>query len=211
MEIPEGEKREDQKNRKLATLEVEVAIKAVETHMPYAVLMDGGLIRYNIYAGEKWEDLQELCRDTGTILVGVIKDIKTKTIGEQLKIRHPELRGDFYDRELLFGLLEYGELVTIDSHVSRKEPEGYASAFLGSSLSPMTIGLDILDSQREHLNQMARLVLSLTPQGGRGVPLWIDMVDREVKISDQMMTALMKRYLDRGVYERFFVSERDKR
>ncbi|WP_422484837.1 DNA double-strand break repair nuclease NurA [Gudongella sp. DL1XJH-153] len=206
-----GDKREEQKNRKLALLEVEAAIKAIKVHKPYAILMDGGLIRYNIYAGEKWEELVEMCEDTGTILIGVIKDIKTRVIGEQLKKEYPELKGNLYDRELLFGLLEYRELLSINESVSKKEPMGYSSAFLRSSLSPMAIGLDIIESQREHLIEMARLVLSLTPQNSRGVPLWIDIVDKEVKISDQMMTALLERYLDRGVYERFFVSERDKR
>ena len=207
----DGEKREEQKNRKLAGIEVQAAIKAVETHRPYAILMDGGLIRYNIYAGEVWDELVQLCEDTGTILIGVIKDIKTKVIGDQLKIKYPDLKGNLYDRELLFGLLEYRDLLLVDESVSKKEPMGYSSAFLRSSLSPMAIGLDIIESQREHLTQMARLILSLTPQNSRGVPLLIDIVDKEVKISDQMMRGMLERYLDRGVYERFFVSERDKR
>ncbi|MGM0396937.1 MAG: DNA double-strand break repair nuclease NurA [Bacillota bacterium] len=206
-----GEMREEQKNTKLATLEVEAAKKAIELHRPYAILMDGGLIRYNIYAGPVWMELVELCELTGTILIGVIKDIKTAVIGEQLKKAYPKLEGNLYDRELLFGLLEYGELVWIDEAVSKKEPMGYSSAFLRSSLSPMTIGIDIIEAQKEHLRDMARLVLSLTPQNSRGVPLWIDIVDKEVKISDQMMTAMLERYLDRGIYERFFVSERDRR
>jgi hypothetical protein len=75
----------------------------------------------------------------------------------------------------------------------------------------MVIGLDIIESQRDRLTEMARLVLTLTPQNSRGVPLLIDIVDKEVKISDQMMRGMLERYLDRGVYERFFVSERDKR
>lgn len=210
-EDEDGEKREEQKNQKLAGLEVQAAIKAVQVHRPYAILMDGGLIRYNIYAGEIWDELVQLCEETGTILLGVIKDIKTKVIGDQLKSKYPDLKGSLYDRELLFGLLEYRDLLLIDEAVSKKEPMGYSSAFLRSSLSPMTIGLDIIESQRDHLTQMARLVLSLTPQNSRGVPLWIDIVDKEVKISDQMMKGMLERYLDRGVYERFFVSERDKR
>ncbi len=59
---------------------------------------------------------------------------------------------------------------------------------------------------------MARLVFTLTPENSRGVPpLWLDIVDKEVKISDEIMRGLMERYMDRGIYERFFVSERDKR
>jgi hypothetical protein len=210
-EDEDGQEREEQKNQKLAGLEVQAAIKAIQLHKPHAILMDGGLIRYNIYASEVWDELVHLCEETGTILIGVIKDIKTKVIGDRLKSAYPELKGNIYDRELLFGLLGYRDLLLIDEAVSKKEPMGYSSAFLRSSLSPMVIGLDIIESQRDRLTEMARLVLTLTPQNSRGVPLWIDIVDREVKISDQMMKGMLERYLDRGVYERFFVSERDKR
>ncbi|MFY9213178.1 MAG: single-stranded DNA endonuclease, partial [Tissierellaceae bacterium] len=88
---------------------------------------------------------------------------------------------------------------------------GYASVFLRSSLAPSVIGMDIIDSQREHIQEMARLVFTLTPENSRGVPLWLDIVDKEVLISDDIMRSMMEEYLDRDLYERFFVSERDKR
>lgn len=207
----EGELREEQRNIRLATLEVEAAIRSVTDQKPYALMMDGGLIRYNIYAGESWRRLVDLCEETETILMGVIKDIKTSAVGEEIKKVQPELKGVLYDRELLFGLLEYGEFISISYEINRKEPLGYSSGFMRSSLSPMVIGLDIIESQKDKLLEMARLVLTLTPENSRGVPLWLDIVDKEVKISDDMMRALMERYLDRGVYERYFVSERDKR
>ena len=207
----EIEVREEQRNIRLATIEVEAAIRSVEEHKPYALMMDGGLIRYNIYAGEPWRRLVEFCEATGTILLGVIKDIKTSAVGERLKELDPKIEGVLYDREIMFGLLEYGEFIHINEDINRKEPKGYSSAFLRSSLSPMVIGIDIIESQANKLEEMARLVLTLTPENSRGVPLWLDIVDKEVKISDDMMRALMERYLDRGVYERYFVSERDKR
>ena len=71
--------------------------------------------------------------------------------------------------------------------------------------------MDILDSQREYLEEMARLVLTLTPEDGRGVPLWIDIVDREVRITDQLIRGLLESYLDREILEKLFISERDKR
>ena len=80
-----------------------------------------------------------------------------------------------------------------------------------SSQAPTVIGMDILDSQKSHLEEMARLVLSLTPEDGRGVPLWIDIVDSEVKIPDQMIRGLLESYLNREILEMFFISERDKR
>lgn len=202
---------EEKRNIKLSTLEVEAAIESVKKYKPYAILMDGGLIRYNIYAYDKWLELRSLCEDQGVILVGVIKDIKTSIIGNTMKERDKDKEQIFYDRELLFGQLDYGEMIIIYEEVNKKGNQGYSSVFLRSSLQPSVVGMDIIDSQRNHLEEMANLVFTLTPENSRGVPLWLDIVDKEVKISDDIMQALMERYLDRDVYERFFVSERDKR
>ena len=207
----EEEEGQEEKNIKLATIEVEVAIQSIKKHKPYLLMMDGGLIRYNIYAGSKWLELVSLCEEKNIILIGLIKDIKTSVIGEALKNKYKDISGDLYDRELLFGLLEYGEVIEINEDVNKKEPQGYASAFIRSSLQPLAIGIDIIESQKKHLKEMASLVLTLTPENSRGVPLWLDIIDKEVKVSDDMIKALMERYLERDIYERFFVSERDKR
>lgn len=202
---------EEKRNIKLSTLEVEVAIASIKRDKPFAVLMDGGLIRYNIYAYDKWLELRSICEDEGIILVGVIKDIKTSIIGDTMKDRDSNINQIFYDRELLFGQLDFGEMIVIYDEVNKKGNQGYSSVFLRSSLQPSVIGMDILDSQRNYIEEMANLVFTLTPENSRGVPLWLDIVDKEVKISDNLIRALMERYLDRDVYERFFVSERDKR
>lgn len=198
----------EQRNIRLSTLEVEAAIESVEALKPCAILMDGGLIRYNIYAYDKWMKLRNICEEKNIILVGVIKDIKTNIIGSRLL---EEEGNSFYDRELLFGKLDYGEAIFIKDEVNKKDPEGYSSIFLRSSLAPTVIGMDIIDSQKSYMEEMAKLVLSLTPENSRGVPLWLDIVDSEVKISDEIMKALVERYMDREIYERFFISERDKR
>lgn len=197
----------EERNIRLSTLEVEAAIQSVKVLKPYAILMDGGLIRYNIYAYDKWMKLRKLCEEKNIILVGVIEDIKTNIIGSRLL----EEGESFYDRELLFGKLDYREAIFIKDQVNKKDPEGYSSIFLRSSLAPSLIGMDIIDSQKEYMEEMAKLVLSLTPENSRGVPLWLDIVDKEVKISDEIMKALVERYLDRDIYERFFKSQRDKR
>ena len=209
--IDEQEDREDKKNIKLATIEVEAAIESVEKFKPYAILMDGGLIRYNIYANDRWEVLREMCEERGIILVGVIEDIKTSIIGDQLRLRYEGIDSSFYDRELLFGKLAYGEMIIINERVNKKGVEGYSSCFIRSSLTPTVIGMDILDSQKKSIEEMGRLILTLTPENSRGIPLWLDIVDEEVKISDALMKGLMERYMDRGLYERFFIPERDKR
>lgn len=202
---------EDKKNIKLATLEVEAAIEAVDRFKPYAILMDGGLIRYNIYAKAKWNQLRDLCEERDILLVGVIEDIKTSIIGDGLREAYENIQASIYDREILFGKLNYGEMIIINERVNKKGSEGYSSAFIRSSLSPTAIGMDILDSQKASIEDMGRLVLTLTPANSRGIPIWLDIVDEEVKISDEMMKGLMEMYMDRGLYERFFIAERDKR
>lgn len=202
---------DDKRNIKLSTIEVDAAIESVKTQKPYAILMDGGLIRYNINAHDRWIELRNLCEEEGVILVGVIKDIKTSIIGDKIKEVDKTMKNTFYDRELLFGCLDYGEMIIIREDANRKEPQGYASIFLRSSLAPSVIGMDIIDSQREYIEEMAKLVFTLTPENSRGVPLWLDIVDKEVLISDDLMKNMMEEYMDRGLYERFFISERDKR
>jgi hypothetical protein len=206
----DGRIEETEKNKRLSTIELEVALEGIKKFKPYALLMDGGFIRYNIYSYEKWMELRQECEKRGILLVGVIKDIKTSIIGDKLR-EDAFVKECFYDRELLFGLLNYGEIIAIKDDATKKAKIGYSSIFMRSSLAPSVIGMDILDSQRDHIEEMAKLIFTLTPENSRGVPLWLDMVDKEVKISDAMMRGLMERYMNRDIYERFFLSERDKR
>lgn len=199
------------KDIKLATLEVEAAIDSIDKLKPFAIIMDGGLIRYNIYAYDKWMELKARCEEEKIILCGVIKDIKTSIIGDIIVEKNKDFNRQVYDKEMLFGILDYGEMILIQEFANKKEEEGYASAFLRSSLQPSVIGMDILDTQRHYLEEMANLVFTLTPENSRGVPLWLDIVDKEVKLTDQMTKALLETYMDKSIYERFFVSERARR
>lgn len=212
-EILGEEARDDkeERNRLLANIEVEVALESAKEHRPYAILMDGSLIRYYIYSYELWIKLREECEKNNILLVGVIEDIKTSIIGDKLSELKSEVKLRAYDRELLFGLLNYGEMIAIEDEVNSKHRSGYSSVFMRSSMSPSVIGMDIIDTQKDHLEEMARLVFTLTPENSRGIPLWLDLVDKEVKISDALMKGLIERYMDKDIYERFFVSERSKR
>jgi hypothetical protein len=213
--LEEGEKEdvEDEKdiyNYKLSNIEVEAALEALEKFNPCVIIMDGSLIRYDIECFKTWMKLRRRCEKNGTILIGVIKDIKTNIIAGKLQ-KWEESPNSIYDRELLYGLLQYGEMIKIKENVTKKSKEGFSSCFMRTSKSPAIIGMDILDTQKEYLDEMARLVFTLTPENSRGVPLWIDIVDNEVKISNEMMRSLLNNYLDREVLEKLFISERDKR
>lgn len=197
-------------NKKLASIEVDAALEGIKKFDPYAVMMDGSLIRYKIVCSEKWQELKEECERRNIILVGVIKDIKTSIIRDSLKEDNYLKEECFYDRELLYGLLDYGEVIFTNIE-TKKEKRGFASLFMRSSQSPAVIGMDILKSQQRYLLEMARLVFTLTPQSSRGVPLWMDIIDSEVKIPDQMIKGFLESYLDRRIFEMLFISERDKR
>lgn len=199
------------RDRLLANIEVEVALESIKKFKPYAILMDGSLIRYYIDAYDTWIQLREECEKKNILLVGVIKDIKTSIIGDKLLENRAKMEIKPYDREILFGQLNYGEMIIINDAVNNKKEHGYSSLFIRSSLAPTVIGMDIIDSQKKHIEKMGELVFTLTPENSRGVPLWLDLVDQEVKISDAIMKGLMERYMDRDIYERFFVSERAKR
>jgi len=198
-------------NKKLAAIEVEAALEGVQELNPYAVMMDGSLIRYKIVCSEKWERLKEECEKRNILLVGVIKDIKTSIIKESIKEDNSlPIKECFHDKELLYGLLDYGEVILTNIN-TKKEMRGFASLFMRSSQAPTVIGMDILKSQQSHILEMARLVFTLTPKYSRGVPLWLDIIDNEVKIPDQMIRGILESYLDRRIFEMLFVSERDKR
>lgn len=192
----------------LAQIELECAIESVKKHKPRVLMMDGGLIRYKIDDKDRYLELIEMCEEEDVILVGVIKDLKTNVIS-----RATNDDESIFDRELLYGKLDLEDLIIIDDEFNKKyeEYEGLVSAFLKTSSSAMAIGIDLLESQRYYVREIANLVYSLTPYNSRGVPIWLDIVDSEVKITNGGMKALLEEYLDRDIYERFFISERDRR
>lgn len=209
--LEDTEENLDKRDMILATLEIEVALEAIEKNKPYAILMDGSLIRYSIYAKDLWEELRYKCEEENILLLGVIEEIKTDIIGR--KLYEEELIDDIiYDKEVLYGKLDYGEMIRIDDSINKKfEKAEISSIFIRSSKTPVVIGMDIIDIQRSRLEEMASLVLALTPETSRGIPLWLDIVDREVKISHEMLDAYLTRYLDPEIYDRFFVEMRSRR
>lgn len=198
---------------KLSSIEVEVAIKAAEELKPLIIMMDGSLIRYKIEASDKWNELKRICEERGIILIGIIKDIKTNILGNSLN-EHEMISNSveyLYDRELLYGILEYGEMLIIEDKNIKKYEEGLSPCFIRASKEPTVIGIDLLNTQGNYIKEMAQLVLTLTPEKSRGVPLWIDIIDSEVRISDKMLYGLLEKFIDRKLLEKLFVSERSKR
>lgn len=195
----------------LATIEIETALEYIDEYDFDYLMMDGGFIRYKINCLDLFTELREKCEVKNIILFGVIKDLKTNVIARSLEIDE-----SIYDREILFNRLITGEALLIRNEINKKFikdglGEGFSSAFMRTAKFPGAVGLDILDTQEKYLEEIANLVYTLTPMSSRGVPLWLDIVDKDVKITDEILTTLLEEYLDRDVYERFFISERDKR
>lgn len=195
----------------LATIEIETALEYINKYDFDYLMMDGGFIRYKINCLDLFTELRETCEAKNIILFGVIKDLKTNVIARSLEIDE-----SIYDREILFNRLKTGEAVLIRNEINKKFikdglGEGFSSAFMRTSKFPGAVGLDILDTQEKYLEVISNLIYTLTPMSSRGVPLWLDIVDKDVKITDEILTTLLEEYLDRDVYERFFISERDKR
>ena len=195
----------------LATIEIETALEYINKYDFDYLMMDGGFIRYKINCLDLFTELRETCEAKNIILFGVIKDLKTNVIARSLEIDE-----SIYDREILFNRLKTGEAVLIRNEINKKFikdglGEGFSSAFMRTSKFPGAVGLDILDTQEKYLEEISNLIYTLTPMSSRGVPLCLDIVDKDVKITDEILTTLLEEYLDRDVYERFFISERDKR
>ena len=197
-------------DRTLAEVELEAAMALVEEEDVAVLIMDGGLLRYAINSPAKWEELRGLCLAENTLLVGAIKDIKTRDIARRMGRDH-----DFYDREYLAGKLDVGELLILAEDEDEEEKGKTAAGLVGAFYRPTrhweVVGMDVLTEQKDALNFLARLLFTLTPKNGRGVPFWIDIVDREVKVKQKEVRLILEEAMDREMMERFFVSERDRR
>ncbi|AGB40089.1 NurA domain-containing protein [Halobacteroides halobius DSM 5150] len=193
----------------LAALEVKVAYESIKQCNPQLIMMDGSLIRYYYQAEELWKELVDLALAEDVLLVGVIEEIATHQISKKLKEQLPVQMKEMYDRELLFGLLKKGEMLQFKPGIDFKP--GLETVFLRSSSGPGVIGVDILKQQANKLEFINQVIYSLTPKEGRGIPIWLDMVDEEVRITNKMMELLLNNYLDPALKERLFHSKRKDR
>ncbi len=194
----------------VAELEIKAAQTSIERCQPKLIMMDGSLIRYKTEAEAEWKQLVDLSLQNNVLLVGVIEEVGTCKVSEVLAEELPDNMQRMYDRELLFGLLEQGEMLTVNPEINFKS-KLLQTAFLRTSQDPGVIGVDILADQRFQLEFMTNLVYSLTPDNSRGIPIWLDIVDEQVKITNQMVEALVDNYLDADIKQRLIHSKRQDR
>lgn len=183
--------------KEMARLEVRVTIEALEKETPKMIFMDGGFIRYIISCKEDFEELKKICIERGIILAGVIEEIKTSILGKELDLKA-------YDREILFSLLDYKEAMLIKDEINNKAQEGISSAFVRTSMKPYAIGVDISTEQKDAMKDVLKTMIKLTPKDSRGIPIILDIVDKKVKITDELKQRFLVKELDKDVYDRYF-------
>lgn len=201
---------ESLRHRRLAEMEVEVAIEAVKAFRPFLVLFDGGLTRYAVQAGRRWEEYRRLALAEGVLTVGVIEETGTSLLSDTLGEGLPEtLRGE-YDRVLLFGLLDPGECFRLREDILFKRGDFY-TCFARLSWHPQAVACDFFREQVKEVPRLMNYLFTVTPQGGRGIPLWLDLVDREARISGRDLEMMLSACVETEIREIFLTPQRERR
>lgn len=188
----------------LAELEVIVAKKGLQKYHSKVLMMDGGLIRYIVDAGKTFKELLEIAKDEGTLLIGVIEDMKSRSVAEVIGSKG-------YDRELFFGKLKPGEAFFLDDEYNMKKESNISTFYFRPGNDPMAISVDYPTYLSDRKKLASDLVLTLTPPTSRGIPLILDIVDKYAKISDKDMNYYVKKYISEDVKRLYLEQARSKR
>lgn len=217
----EDPRRNDQEVRqqKLAALEVTAAVQAAERFEPGLILMDGPLVRFDMRARESFSTLRNFVSKKGILLIGCIENIESRVIATLLGDEAPQAWRGRYDADLLWDTLDPGEVLEVSRPVKGQanrlgeEAEEQAAPirtwFMRSALSPGVVGLEMLEEQAGDMGRVADYLYTLTPPDGRGIPIWIDIVDREVRLTDVELEAYLQ-LLDANL-KRIFTAKREAR
>jgi hypothetical protein len=190
----------------MAALELEVAGEALGRmarggeERPL-LLLDGGFARFRRQVPGAWESFSTLARREEVMVLGVVEDMASSWLGEL----HPPWRG-YWDREVLFGVLERGEAVLL-----HPGGEGFGRGFVALSSDPLPVGLNFWEEQREEVACALALLLPLTPPGSRGVPLPLDLADRRARVSRAEAERWLESLLPAAHRERIFRPKRERR
>lgn len=212
-DIKELKAEEDVRRRRqvMSSLELKCAILCIKEAKPQLLLMDGSLTHYQIDNAELWEELVKEAKGQ-TIVIGITEEIKTKDIGKAIyeDFNNPAFLNS-YDRELIYGILEEGQVLFLNEGYSQKTQHGIRMGFARFSKDMQLIGLDVLEEQYEECLKYLSLLYNMTPRSGRGIPLWLDIVDAEVKITKDMIELLAKEYIDMELRMKYFSPKREHR
>lgn len=188
----------------LSKLELIAAMKGLEKYDSKALLMDGGLIRYILDAEDEYNELLELVKERDTLFMGVIEDMKSRSISKALDI-------DGFDRELLFGKLAPGEAFFLHDELNLKKESSISTIYLRPGNDPMAISIDFPNFLGDKRELITNLVRTLTPDMSRGIPFILDIVDKYAKVTDKDMQYFIKKYISEDVKRLYLDEARQKR
>ncbi|WP_059105326.1 DNA double-strand break repair nuclease NurA [Shouchella shacheensis] len=192
----------------LAKLELLCAIQLIEQEDVRLMIMDGALYHYRIDAPEEWERLRSLALQKDAWLVGVSEEITTENLVKLPLFNEYNELPSSYDRDMLFGVLERNEMVYIED-IQHKA--GLKSVWMRLGSSPSITGFDMLEEQTEAMEAIGDILCTLTPKEGRGIPLWLDYIDSEIRLTDKLVEGLMDQYIDPEIKRQFFTKMREDR
>lgn len=198
--------REAQKRgARLSRLEMKVTKRAIRDWKPRVVMMDGSLLHYHFDDADEWEKVSYLAEESGVLVVGIAEEVGSRGLAKQLFPEHPA----WSDRDLLYGLLEIGEAY----EWSEWSPAGTRmwKMVFRPSYSPAPVGVDGLLLQKQERINLLRLVYSLTPQQGRGIPYWLDIVDQQVRVTNPLVQTMVDQYIDPELRHRLLSPKRSER
>ncbi|HLO03738.1 MAG TPA: DNA double-strand break repair nuclease NurA [Symbiobacteriaceae bacterium] len=236
-EVVAVQKDHELRQQKLATLEAQVALEAARSLRPAILLMDGPLVRFDMRTKNTFSILQRDVLDGKIMLAGCIENIESRVIPTMMEEATPPGWQNRYDRDILWGVLEMGEVLEVRRPVkglsaipedraslapqgiaARKtgaakpgepEPTPVRTWFMRTATDPGVTGLEMLEAQADQMGALADYLYTITPPDGRGMPLWLDIVDREVRLTDVELSA----YLDLldPQWKRVFMTKRSAR
>lgn len=188
----------------LAAMEAEAGEAALERERPRILLWDGGFARLATHAPAIWERIKAGVLRQGTIMLGVAEEIATRTLVKQMSETGDtpaEAFAGWADREQLYGMLQPGEIFRVHGHLDA--PCRWGRIYARLSRHPQAIAVDYLAEQAGDLEAAMNFLYTVTPAHGRGFPLWLDVVDAEVRITADQVEALLAAYLDPALRELF--------
>jgi hypothetical protein len=183
----------------LATLEAKAALQVLESR-PRLVVFDGGFARLKMHAPQIWNELKVTALEQEVLLLGVTEEIATCSLAQTLIAEGEQgLPGLMGDREILFGLLQPGETYRLHEGDSGEQGRLYARF----ARHPQVVAVDYLRDQESVFEPALNFLYSITPSHGRGFPLWLDVVDAEVRLSREEVEAMIATCLDPAMAEVF--------
>jgi len=89
------------------------------------------------------------------------------------------------------------------SDLEEEKKEAKKRVYVRFSWHPQVIAVDYFPEQEEVLPDALSFLYTITPSHGRGFPLWLDIVDAEVRLTAAHLEGFLAAHLDPHLVELF--------